>query len=201
MTLSQRGKSMDTKKHHNQKLQHQRLARGWNQGEVAAKLGVDVRTVRRWESGHPVRPYNVFGLTKLFGKSAEELGLVEEILPEVSELRSPLSADHAVLSGTLTTYVHSLPIPATPLIGREQDLVAMRQLLHREEVRLLTLTGPGGTGKTRLGVQAATELQDLFADGVFFVDLAPIRDPALVAGSIARVIGIRESGEQPLLEN
>ena len=64
----------------------------------------------------------------------------------------------------------------------------------------LTLTGPGGTGKTRLALQVAAELSDLFADGVYFVDLAPVSDPALVIAAIAQSLSIREVSGQPLVE-
>src|SRR5207302_10802062 len=78
---------------------------------------------------------------------------------------------------TLDTHPNNLPVQLTPFIGREQELTAVQQLLRREEVRLLTLTGPGGAGKTRLGLQVAAELSHRFADGVFFVNLAPVSDP------------------------
>src|SRR5213079_2301990 len=81
---------------------------------------------------------------------------------------------------TLDRQATNLPIQATPLVGRIQEVAAVVDMLQRPEVRLLTLTGPGGTGKTRLGLQVAAELSDLFVDGVFFVNLAPISDSTLV---------------------
>src|SRR3989440_12251003 len=101
---------------------------------------------------------------------------------------------------TLDTHPNNLPVQLTPFIGREQELTAVQQLLRREHVRLLTLTGPGGTGKTRLGLQVAAELSDQFADGMFFVNLAPIRDPEFVLSAIAQVLGLKEASEQSLLD-
>ncbi len=98
------------------------------------------------------------------------------------------------------THPHNLPIQPTPFIGREQELATVGDLLQREEVRLLTLTGPGGAGKTRMALQVATELSNLFASGVFFVNLAPISDPALVIPTITETLGIREVGGQPPIE-
>src|SRR6266568_1061352 len=100
----------------------------------------------------------------------------------------------------LDTYPHNLPVQLTPFIGREQEVTAVCELLRREDVHLLALTGPGGTGKTRLALQVAAELSDLFADGVFFVNLAPISDPSLVMSTIAETLGIRERADQSLLE-
>jgi predicted ATPase/serine/threonine protein kinase/DNA-binding CsgD family transcriptional regulator len=101
---------------------------------------------------------------------------------------------------TLDSYPHNLPLQLTPFIGREQEVAAVCDLLRLQDVHLLALTGPGGTGKTRLALQAAAELSDFFADGVFFVNLAPISDPALVVPTIAETLGIRERADQSLLE-
>lgn len=97
---------------------------------------------------------------------------------------------------TLETHTNNLPLQATPLIGREREVEAVCGLLRSHETRLLTLLGPGGTGKTRVGLQVAAELVDDFEDGVFFVPIAAITDPTLVAPTIARVLGLSEGGAQ-----
>ena len=79
-------------------------------------------------------------------------------------------------------------------MGREADVAAIETLITQQGARLVTLTGPGGTGKTRLAQAVAADLLDDFPDGVFFVDLAPLTDPALVLPTLARTLGLREMG-------
>src|SRR5215469_12404784 len=94
----------------------------------------------------------------------------------------------------------NLPTQLTTFIGREREVTALRAMLQRPEVRLVTLTGMGGVGKTRLGLRIASELLGEFPDGVFLVSLASISDPGLVIPTIAETLGIREVGERILLD-
>jgi predicted ATPase/class 3 adenylate cyclase len=86
-------------------------------------------------------------------------------------------------------YRATLPIPATPFFGRERELAEVVALLQRDDVRLLTLIGPGGTGKTRLAIEAAAAVSERYPDGVFWVGLAPLRDAALVVPAMTQAIG------------
>jgi predicted ATPase/serine/threonine protein kinase len=92
----------------------------------------------------------------------------------------------------------NLPPQRTRFVGRGREVAAAKDLLLRQDVRLLTLTGPGGIGKTRLALQAAGEIADQFPGGIFYVPLAPIGDPDLIASTISQTLGARESGGPPL---
>jgi len=93
---------------------------------------------------------------------------------------------------------HNLPAPLTSFLGREQDLAKLERLL--DEARLITLTGPGGAGKTRLAVEAATGVVDRFPDGVWLAELAGIADPDLVPAQVMAALGVRQEGDMPVTE-
>ena len=96
---------------------------------------------------------------------------------------------------------NNLPTQPTPLVGRQSELQALCALVRRPDTRLVTLTGPGGIGKTRLALQAAADLLDDFEDGVFLVPLAPLTEPDLVAQTIVQALGMRDVGGRPPLDS
>jgi len=102
---------------------------------------------------------------------------------------------------TLDAYRNNLPLQPTPLIGREKEASEVCTLLRHDETRLLTLTGPGGTGKTRLALQVAADLLDDFPDGTFFAPLATLSEAELFLPAVAETLGVRKTGEQPLVES
>jgi hypothetical protein len=103
---------------------------------------------------------------------------------------------------TLEAYLNNLPLQPTPLVGREKEVSEVCNLLLRgEATRLLTLTGPGGIGRTRFALQAAADLLDDFPDGTYFVALATLTEAELFFSAVAETLGVREVGEQPLKES
>jgi DNA-binding XRE family transcriptional regulator len=106
------------------------------------------------------------------------------------------AADTPVLAAPLT----NLPDEPTPFIGREREIAAISSLLKQPPVRLVTLTGSGGVGKTRLALQVASTLLLDFRDGIFFVSLASLTDPTLVPSAIARTLGVKEQGGTSLTD-
>jgi predicted ATPase/class 3 adenylate cyclase/DNA-binding CsgD family transcriptional regulator/Tfp pilus assembly protein PilF len=117
----------------------------------------------------------------------------------VYQIVAPGLAGAFPLPRSLDRSPHNLPIQATPFIGREQQIEILCTRILGPDVRLLTLTGPGGTGKTRLALQAAAELLDNFADGVFVVSLAPLGHPDLVPSAIAQALEVKETGGRPIV--
>jgi predicted ATPase/class 3 adenylate cyclase len=158
------------------------------------------------------------GQVLLSGATAERIG---DALPEGMSLRDLGERRLRDLAGTEHIYQlivadlpagfpplrtldpppSNLPAQVTSFIGREQEVGALQQLLRRDDVRLVTLTGPGGTGKTRLGLAVAAGLLDEFLHGVTFVSLAAARDPKRVVPAIAHALGLKEASSEPLGES
>jgi predicted ATPase/transcriptional regulator with XRE-family HTH domain len=178
-------------------LKRYRAAAGLTQEELAGRTGVSARTICDLERGVTRRwRHDTISLLA----EALQLSAQDQEAFELAARRRGGSSTPAVaaLGSALPRPAHNLPPQLTPLLGRERDEAAVVHLLRQPEVRLLTLTGPPGVGKTRLAVQVASGLAAYFAHGVGFVSLAAVRDPALVLPALAQALGLRETGGQPL---
>ncbi|HET7272024.1 MAG TPA: helix-turn-helix domain-containing protein, partial [Rubrobacter sp.] len=181
-------------------LRELRDAAGLTQEELASRAGLTAKAVSALERGERKRPYphTVRALSDALNLSDQERSSLFAAVPNRNpeppppalheEQEQPTQMPSAPPSPMLLAAMASAP--HTSLVGRERELSEIERFLS--EVRLLTLTGTGGVGKTRLAIEAARRLEDLFPDGVAFVGLAPLGDASLVIPTIAQTLGLRE---------
>lgn len=146
-------------------------------GQILLSQAVERLVAERFPEGAALRD--------LGERTLKDLARPERIFQLVTE---DLPQDFPPLR-TLDARPHNLPTSPTPLVGREREIMAVRALFLRDRARLVTLVGPGGTGKTRLALQVAADMIDAFRHGVFLVNLAPVQDPALVPAEILQTLG------------
>ncbi|HEV8637512.1 MAG TPA: helix-turn-helix domain-containing protein, partial [Chloroflexota bacterium] len=179
-------------------LRRLRVRAGLTQEVLAERAGLGVATIGALEEGRRRRPYpsTVAALAAALGLApADRAALLE--LASGPSARPDAPGPPPTAHGTTRPAARvRLPVPPTALIGRETEVAAASAMLDpaRSAVRLLTLVGPGGVGKTRLGLAVAGALAEAYPDGVVFVDLAPLRDHRLVAPTIARALEVAGSG-------
>lgn len=166
-------------------LKRHRIAAGLTQEELAERAGISARTVSDVERGlrTAVYPDTARRLAEALQLRDEERQRFESVIRGRETETSP-----ARLTG-------ALPVVPTSLLGRSSEINAVTAAIAASGVRLLTLTGPGGIGKTRLAIEAARRLGEAFPLGVFFVSLADVHDPMLVAPAVAKSLGVLETGE------
>jgi predicted ATPase/class 3 adenylate cyclase len=154
-------------------------------------VGVDVhRAARIAAAGHGGQVLVSASTAQLVALEIRDLG--EHRLKDLSAPERLFQLGEGEFPPLKSLYRTNVPVPATPFLGRDAELAEVGALLARPDVRLLTLTGPGGTGKTRLALQAAAEASDAYPDGVFWVPLTPLRDPALMLEEASRAVGAND---------
>jgi transcriptional regulator with XRE-family HTH domain len=172
------------------RLKRLREAAGLTQEELAERAGLSRKAISMLERGERNRPYphTVRSLAEALGLSEGERS---SLLASVPRRDTVSAAAPATDSG-----LELVPVPSTPLVGRERELKELRGFLGHPQTRLLTLTGTGGVGKTRLAIEAVREVAGLFPDGAAFVALAPVGDPDLVLPTVTQSLGLRETGSR-----
>jgi transcriptional regulator with XRE-family HTH domain len=174
------------------RLRRLREAAGLTQEELAGRAGLTAKAISLFERSDRKRPYQ-----HTVRALADALGLQEAERASLLSAVPRRTADTPVFEGA--TRPSALLASLAPLVGRDREIGEVAKLLARAEVRLLTLTGPGGIGKTRLGIEAARKAAENFPDGVAFVALAPLRGAALVMPTVSQALGLREAaGVGPL---
>lgn len=178
---------------------------GLSRRALAARIGCSAVTIVKIEGGER-RPSDQVAalLAKGLELSPEEeldfVAFARRFLAPASAQTPERAIPSLPVAPTAPRNASNLPAPATSFIGREDDVREAQELLRGGSVRLLTFTGPPGIGKTRLSLRVAEDLQADFADGVFFVALAPVRDPDMIPLVIARTLGVRDSPGIPTVE-